>query len=445
MPEQVSAATPHHVVIVGAGFGGLTAARHLRRAPVDVTLIDQTNHHLFQPLLYQVATGVLSIGDIAAPTRDILRRSANTTVLLGQVVDIDLDARLVRIDTAGAPSQLTYDTLIVATGAGQSYFGEDQFAPYAPGVKTLDDALEIRQRIFSAFEMAELDSEFPRRRSWLTFVVVGAGPTGVEMAGQIAELSRRALKQNFRNFDPASARIVLVEAGDRILASFPEPLQRRAHRDLTHVGVEVRLSARVTGVDVEGVDIAGGDGTPDRIEARTKVWAAGVSASPLGAILAAGSGAGTDRTGRVAVLPDCTLPNHPEVFVIGDLMTLDGLPGVAEVAIQSGLHAASSVRRRLGGTSDTRSFKYRDLGTMATIARFRAVVTVGKLRVTGPLGWLMWLTIHLTFMNGFHNRLAAVMNWGFAFVGRNRRQRAFTARQALTRATSAEPRDTSDR
>jgi NADH dehydrogenase len=433
-----SDARRHRVVIIGAGFGGLFASRALRSASVDVTVIDRTNHHLFQPLLYQVATGVLSEGDIAPSTRDVLRKQKNTRVLLGEVADVDLAAGEVVLETLGRRSRVAFDSLIVAAGAAQSYFGHDEFAVDAPGMKTIDDALEVRGRIFGAFEMAELDSELARRDSWLTFAVVGGGPTGVELAGQIAELSRRALKRNYRAFNPRIARVVLLEAGDAVLASFPEPLQRRARRDLERLGVEVRLGTRVTGIDADGLDVKEHDGEARRIEAFTKVWAAGVQASPLGASLAEQSGAEVDRAGRVAVLPDCTLPGHPNVFVVGDLMSLDRLPGVAEVAMQSGYQAGRTILRRLNGDARARPFRYRDLGTMATIARFRAVVTVGRLRFTGFAGWIMWLVVHLAFMTGFKNRFAAVVNWAVAFLGRGRRQRTITEQQVFARTRAIE-------
>jgi NADH dehydrogenase len=318
----------HRVVIVGCGFGGLFAAKALRRAPVEVVVIDRTNHHLFQALLYQVATGVLSEGDIAPPIRDVLRRQRNTKVVLGEVVDVDVERREVMIDTLGDATTLVYDSLIVATGASQSYFGHDEYALDAPGMKTIDDALELRGRIFGAFELAELEPDAAAREPWLTFAIVGAGPTGVELAGQIAELSRRALTANYRRFDPADSRIVLLDAVDTVLPSFPERLRKRARRDLERLGVELRLGSRVIGVDETGVDVDGG-----RIEARTKIWAAGVQASPLGRLLAQRAGATVDRSGRVQVQNDCSLPGHPELFVVGDLMALDGLPGVAEVAI----------------------------------------------------------------------------------------------------------------
>jgi NADH:ubiquinone reductase (H+-translocating) len=428
----------HRVVIVGAGFGGLFAARALRRAPVDVTVVDRTNHHLFQPLLYQVATGVLSEGDIAPPIRDALRRQRNARVLLGEVVDIDLGEHEVIIDTLGERTRVIYDSLIVAAGAAQSYFGHDEFAAEAPGMKTIDDALELRGRIFGAFELAELESEAERRDALLTFVVVGAGPTGVELAGQIAELSRRALKRNYRAFDPGSARIIVLDLGDVVLPAFPEPLQRRARRDLEQLAVEVRLGSMVTGVDSGGLDVKLKDGSTDRIEARTKIWAAGVQASPLGAILGEQSNAGVDRAGRVSVHPDCTLPGYPEVFVIGDMMSLDHLPGLAEVAMQSGHHASCTITRRLEGDTARRAFRYRDLGTLATIARFRAVVSVGRVHIAGLLGWLIWLFVHLVFLTGFKNRVAALAKWTVAFLGRGRPERTITKQQVLARTRAME-------
>ena len=277
-----SSISRQQVVIIGSGFGGLAAAKALRRAPIDVTVIDRTNHHLFQPLLYQMATGVLAEGDIAPPSRDILRRHANTSVLLGEVVDVDLEAREVTLETIGRSARVAYDSLIVAAGAGQSYFGHDEFGEHAPGLKTIDDALELRGRIFGAFELAELEREESERDAWLTIAVVGAGPTGVEVAGQIAELSRRALKRNFRRFDPAQARVILLDAVDTVLPSFPESLRRRAQRDLERLGIEIELATRVTGVDEKGLDVVRPDGSSGRIEARTKVWAAGVKASALG-------------------------------------------------------------------------------------------------------------------------------------------------------------------
>jgi NADH dehydrogenase len=422
----------HRVVIIGAGFGGLFAARRLRRASVEVTIVDRTNHHLFQPLLYQVATGVLSEGEIAPPIRDVLRKQRNTRVLLGEVTDIDLADRQIVLDTIGERTRIPYDSLIVAAGASQSYFGHDEFATYAPSLKTIDDALELRGRIFGAFERAELKPDSDRA-DLLTFVVVGAGPTGVELAGQIAELSRRALKRNYRTFDPKTARVILLEGTTTVLPPYQESLQGRARRDLERLGVEVRLQSLVTNVDARGVDVANSDGSTERIQALMKVWAAGVQASPLGATLARQSGAEIDRAGRVSVLPDCTLPGHPEVFVIGDMINLNQLPGVAEVAMQSGIHAARTIKRRVKGEDGESVFRYIDLGSMATIARFRAVVYIGRLRFAGLLGWLTWLFVHLVFLTGFKNRIAALANWTTAFLGRGRRQRTITLQQLFAR------------
>jgi len=427
----------HRVVIIGCGFAGLFAARALRRASVEVVVVDRTNHHLFQPLLYQVATGVLSEGDIAPPIRDVLRRQHNTSVVLGEVVDLDVEARELTIETLDHDRKLPYDSLIVATGASQSYFGHDEYAQYAPGMKTIDDALELRGRIFGAFEIAELQPDAAAREPWLTFAVVGAGPTGVELAGQIAELSHRALKDNFRQFDPQNVRIILLDASDRMLPPYSERLRRRARKALEGLGVEIRLGSQVVGVDETGLDVAIGDSETARIEARTKIWAAGVQASALGKVLAERAGATLDRAGRVQVEPDCSLRDHPEVFVVGDLMALNGLPGLAEVAMQSGHHAARTIVRRLGNL-EPKPFRYIDLGTMATIARFRAVVSVGRLEFSGFIGWLMWLFVHLAFLTGFKNRFAAVANWLVAFLGRGRRQRTITKQQVFARTSQVE-------
>jgi NADH:quinone reductase (non-electrogenic) len=428
-----AAAGRHRVVIVGCGFGGLFAAKALADSAVDVTVIDRTNHHLFQPLLYQVATGILSEGDIAPPIRDILRRQRNASVVLGEVVGVDLGARRLAVETLGRRSEVPYDSLIVATGASQSYFGRPEFARHAPGMKTIDDALELRGRIFGAFEMAEGETDAEVRRRWLTFVVVGAGPTGVELAGQLAELSRRELRGNFRRIDPAEARVILLDAAPTVLPPFPEPLRARATRDLGAMGVEVHVGVMVTGVDEGGIDTSSPDPRLRRIETATKIWAAGVQGSPLGRLLAEASGAEVDRAGRVKVEPDCTLPNHPEVFVIGDLMSLDRLPGVAQVAIQSGRHAARTILRRLGGDTTRPPFRYRDLGTMATISRFRAVAALGRLRFTGLVAWLAWLLVHLLALTGFKNRVAVVAHWAIAFLGRGRPQRVITAQQVFAR------------
>ncbi len=428
----------HRVAIVGAGFGGLFAAKALRRADVEVTVIDRTNHHLFQPLLYQMATGILAEGDIAPPIRDVLRRQRNASVVLGEVEDVDLVASRLTVNTLGLRSEVGYDSLILATGADQSYFGHAEFACHAPGMKTVDHALELRGRIFGAFEMAEREPDPDLRSMWQTFVVVGAGPTGVEVAGQIAELAHRALERNFRRIDPKAARILLIDAAPTMLATFPESLQRSAARRLERMGVEIYLGAMVTGVDERGIDTDADDPHRHRIEAATKIWAAGVEASPLGRLVAEAAGAGVDRAGRVQVRPDCSLPGHPEVFVIGDLMTLDRLPGVAQVAMQSGRHAADTIVRRLRGDTGERPFHYRDKGTMATISRFHAIAAIGRLRFSGFAGWLLWLAVHLFSLTGFKHRVAVLANWTIAFLGRGRPQRAITAQQVFARLTSDE-------
>jgi NADH dehydrogenase len=428
---------PHRVVIVGCGFAGLFATYALRRAPVTVTIIDRTNHHLFQPLLYQVATGILSEGDIAPPIREVVSGQSNVHVLLGEVVGVDPGARLVRTSMVDESNTVEYDSLIVATGATQSYFGHPEFAEYAPGMKTIDDALELRGRIFGAFELAEREADPERKRAWLTFAIVGAGPTGVELAGQVSELARRSLRRNFQNIEPHEARVVLIDALNTVLPSFHGSLRERAARDLRELGVELLLGTRVTGVDAMGVDLQPSDGAPMRLEARTKIWAAGVEASPLGRLLASATGAPVDRSGRIEVLPDCTLPGHPEVFVVGDLMKLNNYPGMAEVAMQSGWHSARTIVRRLRGRAEPRPFIYRDFGTLATIARFRAVADLGWFRLAGAPAWIFWLVVHLTFLTGFKNRLAALANWAFAFLGRRRRQRTITVQQVVARSVLA--------
>jgi len=421
------------VVIVGCGFGGLYAAKALRGADVDVLIIDRLNHHLFQPLLYQMATGILSGGDIAPPIRDILRRQRNADVVLGEVTNIDASGRRLTVESVVPRFEVSYDSLILAAGAQQSYFGHPEFIHDAPGMKSLDDALEVRGRIFGAFEMASLEPDPETRRRWLTFVVVGAGPTGVEMAGQIAELSRRSLHRNFRRINPASARVVLLDALPRALASFPESLARRSVKDLEKLGVEVHLGAKVTNVDATGIETDSSEPALRRIDAMTKIWAAGVAASPLGRLVAEATGASVDRAGRVQVEPDCTIPRHPEIFVVGDMMSLDQLPGVAEVAMQSGRHAAQTIRRRLHGDTTARPFRYHDLGSMATISRFRAIAVLGPVRASGFIGWLLWLFVHLMFLTGFKSRVAVLFNWLIAFIGHGRPQRAITAQQVFAR------------
>jgi NADH:ubiquinone reductase (H+-translocating) len=428
---------PHRVVIVGGGFGGLLAARRLRRGPVQVTLVDRQNHHLFQPLLYQVATGILSEGEIAPPLRSVLHRQRNAEVELAEVTAFDLEARTVTARRADAGLiEIPYDSLIVAAGAGQSYFGHDEFSRWAPGMKTINDALELRGRILGAFEMAELERDAEKQREWLTFVVVGGGPTGVEIAGQIAELSRRVLKNDFRRIDPRNARILLFDGGEKVLATFGDRLSGKAAKGLERLGIEVHTGSIVSGIDGTCVIVKQGE-SEHRIPARTKVWAAGVEASSLARMLGEATGAEVDRAGRVRVLPDCTLPGHPEVFAIGDMMSLGELPGVAEVAMQQGLHASNTIKRRLRGKESV-PFRYRDLGSMATISRFRAVVSFKGIRLSGLIGWLVWLFVHLTFLTGFKNRLATVPRWLFTFIGNGRPERTITMQQVIARVAIEE-------
>jgi NADH dehydrogenase len=416
------------VVIIGSGFGGLFAAKALKRADVDVTLIARTSHHLFQPLLYQVATGILSEGEIAPATREILKRQKNATVLLGEVTTVDLEARTVTHQLLDRVTVTPYDELVVAAGAGQSYFGNDQFARYAPGMKSIDDALELRGRIFGAFELAELATDPAEVDKLLTFVVVGAGPTGVEMAGQITELARRALVGDFRNIDPRTARVVLLDFAPQVLGTFGDKLSDVAAKHLREIDVEVQLGAKVVGMDRDGIEVEDTDGTHRRIPSFCKIWAAGVQASPLGAQLAAQSGAELDRAGRVLVNDDLTLPGHPEVFVLGDMMSLKGYPGVAQVAIQGARHAAKSIR-----TGRRTPFGYKDKGSMATVSRFQAVASIKGLHVHGFLAWLLWLGVHIVYIVGFKKRITTVLHWAVSFVGRGRAERVATEQQVLGR------------
>ena len=410
---------------MGGGFGGLPATRLLGGKPVDVTLIDQRNHHLFQPLLYQTATGILAPGRIAPALRHIVRKHKNVRVQLAEVNGFDLERRVVHASVAGRfQVDYPYDSLIVAAGVMQSYFGRDEFALFAPGMKTLDDALELRRRILGAFEMAELVTDPTERERWRTIVVVGAGPTGVELAGQIRELATRSLRGEFRAFEASEMRVVLVDGGKEPLATFGDDLSSRTRKTLVQLGIDLRMTSRVIGVDAGGVDIQGVDGI-SRIEARTTIWAAGVQASPLAGLLAEASGAPIDRAGRIAVLPDLTLPGHPEVFALGDMASLDNLPGVAEVAMQGGLYAASSILRRLND-KPTKPFRYRDLGSVATIGRFRAIVSVKGIHLSGFPGWVVWMFVHLAFLTGFGNRFTTMIKWLRSMIGRGRTERAFS-------------------
>ncbi|MGN0124037.1 MAG: NAD(P)/FAD-dependent oxidoreductase [Rhodococcus sp. (in: high G+C Gram-positive bacteria)] len=425
----------HRVVVIGSGFGGLFGTQALARADVDVTVVARTTHHLFQPLLYQVATGILSVGDIAPATRMVLRRQKNAQVLLGDVEKIDLENRTVTSRFLERYTTTEFDSLIVAAGAGQSYFGNDQFAEFAPGMKTIDDALELRGRILGAFEQAELSHDHEERARLLTFVVVGAGPTGVELAGQIAELSRRTLKGTFRNIDPTEARVVLLDGASDVLPVYGGKLSRKARNTLERLGVEIQLGAMVTDVDADGLVVKEKDGSQRRIESQCKVWSAGVAASPLGKQLAEQSGAGIDRAGRVEVLPDLTLPGHPNVFVIGDMMSLNKLPGLAQVAMQGGKYAARQIIASLDGAdpSHREPFKYFDKGSMATISRFSAVAKVGKLEISGFLGWVAWLFIHLLYLVGFSSKLSTLLSWAQAFFSTGRNEMAATEQQVFAR------------
>ncbi len=424
----------HRVVVIGSGFGGLFGTKALRRSEVEVTMVAKTTHHLFQPLLYQVATGILSEGEIAPPTREILARQDNATVLLGEVTHIDLAQRLVTSQVLGRDHVLPYDSLIVAAGAGQSYFGHGEFAEFAPGMKSIDDALELRGRIFGAFELAELGAARGENVDHLlTFVVVGAGPTGVEMAGQIAELAHRTLRRDFRSINTRTARVVLIDAATQVLPPFGAKLGASTKSELEKLGVEVMLGAMVTDVDERGLVVEHKDGRVERVEGVTKIWAAGVQASPLARTLAEQTGAPLDRVGRIGVNPDLTLPGHPEVFVVGDMIALDNLPGVAQVAIQGAKYAAATIDGRLRGRVPKEPFKYFDKGSMATISRFRAVAMIGRFRLTGFLAWLMWLVVHLVYITGFKNRVTAVMHWLVSFLGRGRSERTATEQQIFAR------------
>ncbi|MFT4126214.1 MAG: NAD(P)/FAD-dependent oxidoreductase [Gordonia sp. (in: high G+C Gram-positive bacteria)] len=430
-----------HVVIIGSGFGGLFAAQRLRKADVDITLIAKTTHHLFQPMLYQVATGIVAEGEIAPATRVILRDQKNVQVLMGDVFEINLGAQTVTSRLLERVTVTPYDKLIVAAGADQSYFGNDHFAEYAPGMKTIDHALELRGRILGAFEQAELSNDPAERAKLLTFVVVGAGPTGVELAGQIAEMSDKTLKGTFRNIDPTQARVILLDAAPAVLPPFGAKLGAKAAKRLEKLGVEIQLNAMVVDLDYDGLLVKEKDGTTRRIESQCKVWSAGVQGNPLGKQLAEQSGVELDRAGRVKVEPDLSLPGHPDVFVVGDMMFVPGVPGVAQGAIQGGRYAADAIKAELTGqTPDQRKpFSYYDKGSMATISRFSAVMQVpipGTKKVfetEGYFAWLGWLALHLVYLVGFRNRVNTLLNWFFSFTTRGRTQLAVTEQQVYAR------------
>jgi NADH dehydrogenase len=427
----------HKVVVVGGGFAGLQAVRGLRRAPVEVTLVDRQNYTLFQPLVYQVATGALSPAEIAAPLRAVFRRQRNAHVVLAEVTGVDLERHeivLVHLPNGERQATLGYDTLIVAGGSRYSYFGHDHWQAYAPELKSLAGALTIRSHILTAFEAAEVTTDPERRQGWLTFVVVGAGPTGVEMAGQIAELAHDALRREFRSVDTRAARVLLVEAADRVLPGFPESLSRKAGRSLEQLGVTPLTGHMVTDVAAGSVAIRASEGEVDHVEARTAIWAAGVTASDLAAKLAGAAGLEVDRAGRITVMPDLTLPGHPEVFALGDMVnvqsadgTIAPLPGLAPVAMQEGRYVARVIRGRLRNRS-IRPFRYVDKGNLATIGRSRAVADIKGLHLSGFLAWVLWLVVHIFYLIGFQNRLLVFLRWTISFVTRGRGARLIVQR-----------------
>lgn len=417
----------HRVVIVGGGFAGLNAARALRRAPVEVTLIDARNFHLFQPLLYQVATGALSPANIAAPLRSIFERQRNCHVLLGEVRGFDVSRRSIRVNGA-AEAAIEYDTLIVAAGARHSYFAHPEWEPLAPGLKTIEDATEIRRRVFTAFEAAERETHLERRRQLLNFVIVGGGPTGVELAGALSEIARHSLRHEFRNINPSDAQILLVEAGDRVLGAYPPELSAKAERSLARLGVTVRAKTMVTNIAPDHVILTTKE-TNERCPTQTVIWAAGVQASPLAKRLAEATGAAIDRAGRISVEADLSLPGHPEIFGLGDMASLiqDGkpLPGVAQVAIQQGRYVAQLIAARLSGKTPY-PFHYRDLGSLATIGRRAAVADFGRLRFSGAFAWFLWLVVHLINLVNFRNRLLVLVQWGWNYITYDRAARLIT-------------------
>ena len=440
----------HRVAVIGAGFGGLFAIKALRHAPVDITLINGTAYHLFQPLLYQVATGILSEGEIAPPIREVLKGQDNVDVRLGWAQTVDTENKIIYVSGPGIDYTVEYDSLIVAAGASQSYFGNDHFSDHAPGMKSIDDALELRAKIFGAFEIADLQTDPEAQERWMTFVVVGAGPTGVEMAGQIAELAHRNLPGQYKHIDPRKARIILIDAVGAVLNTFGDRLSTRALRQLHLMGVEVELNTKVVGVDSTGIEVDSERGH-QRIPSMTKVWAAGVAAPPLARKIAEAAGAETDRAGRIMVQPDLTVPGHPEIFVLGDMMNLTDpangrpLPGVAQVAIQGGRYAADVIKRRLKRKAAPEPFKYFDKGSMATISRFSAVASIGKVHLSGFLAWLLWLAVHVVYLVGFKNRFTAVLHWAVSFLGRGRSERVATWQQAFARRAMFEYGDPFER
>jgi len=421
---------PHRVVILGGGFGGLYAAKSLKHAPVEIKLLDRRNFHLFQPLLYQVATGSLSPGEIASPLRAVLRKQKNVQVLLGEAVDLDAEKRKVILDMG----EIEYDTLIVATGSRNFYFGHDRWEECAPGLKTIEEATNIRQRILFAFEAAERETDPQKRQEWLTFVLVGAGPTGVELSGALGEIAHDSLRHDFRSIRPEEARILLLDGSPRVLPSYPPDLSAKAEKALLLLGVRSRNNVKVTDIDDHAVTLQGPNGT-EKIATRTVIWAAGVRASPFGEVLAKRAGAKLDKTGHVAVSQDCSLPGHPEIFVIGDLAGFNEsgkqLPGVAQVALQQGEYVAKLIRKRLSNRPAPPPFRYFDKGQLAVIGRAAAVAQIGKLHMSGLLAWLVWLFVHLMYLVEFSNRVVVFVQWGFLYLTFNRGARLITGKDEL--------------
>jgi NADH dehydrogenase len=439
---------PPAVVIVGGGFGGLQAALKLARTDVDVTLVDRRNFHLFQPLAYQVATGALPATEVAHPLRSVFKRYPNVRVILAEVVGFDLAQRRVELAPAigggTQPPPVSYDALIVAGGAQYSYFGHDEWAAAAPELKSMESLFDARRRILGAFEAAEIEQDPERRRAWLTFVIVGGGPTGVEMAGQIGEIARDTLRRDFRTIEPAESRIILAEAAGRILAAFPPSLSDKAVRDLAELGVDVLVDHAVIGLDEESVTMDTPEGPPLVLEARTTIWAAGVTASPLAGLLAEASGAGTDRAGRLLVNPDLTVPGHSEVFAIGDMVqTAKPLMGVAPVAMQQGRYAARAIRAHVSGRP-TRPFRYVDKGNVATIGRARAVADLHGLHLSGFPAWVFWLALHLYYLIGFENRVLVLIRWLFGFITRGRSARLILGQVGRPVSPARAPRGAPD-
>ena len=427
----------HHVVVIGAGFGGINTVKQLKDADVEITLIDKKNHHLFQPMLYQVATGVISAGEIAPSTRQILRNQDNAHFVNGDVTDINIKDQTVTAELDGTTRTYEYDSLVVAAGAGQSYFGNDHFAEFAPGMKTLDDALEIRSRIISAFEKAELEEDPAKREKLLTFVIVGAGPTGVELTGQIAELAQRTFAGTYSNFGSTSAKIYLLDGAPQVLPPFGKRLGRKAQRTLEKLGVDVRLNAMVTNVTEDAVTYKNMKNEEEvTIEAATKIWSAGVSASPLGKMVADQAGVESDRAGRVSVNEDLTVGEYNNVYIVGDMISLNRLPGVAQVAIQGGTHVGKLIEAKIDEEStanEAEPFDYFDRGSMAVISRFNAVVKLGKTEFSGFPAWISWLGLHIAYIVGFRSRALVALHWLLNAVSRDRGNLEITQQQRVAR------------